>query len=127
MKDIYNPLHRKEKLWSMSPKQLKDLWLLMDTNHNNILSTAELFTFAKSYFNTKVVELSRDVNQPEEKLKQDFLHGKKIQSHLLCLKKQMDVTMDMNKDGKITKREFVIKWNATAKKYFANDSACCIM
>lgn len=123
----FNPLQRKEKLWTMTTRQIKELWDGIDANHDQEISLSEIIKFCKSFFARKVRDSAVDMNMQEAECKAFYLKGKPLTKHLVSLAKEMDRTMDVNQDGQIQKREFILRWNAMSQEYFGQQDSCSIM
>lgn len=106
------------------------LWNVYDRNHSNSLNKSELKSLADDCIDRQMKLLEDDLalknphlspEQLKEKLKEErvfLVEGKSEKESRAYMRQRLLETLDLNHDGKITKQEFLVHWNAFAQEVF---------
>lgn len=131
------------QLSALSGPELDALWKRYDKNMDGVLQRAEVKALADDVIHRVIQLVKEDLQRQHPDISAADLHERVEEEKLFRLpgkseaetahemKRRLAKTLDLNQDGKITKTEYVMQWNAFADGVFTEQKTgelgCSIM
>jgi hypothetical protein len=121
-----NLLLSPSEIYNLSPVQMKAMFSNIDLDNNGKLSIKEISDYARKVYTENCHDLLTNGGMTQEEIDRDILRSRPYRAHHVDFVNAVS-SMDTDGDGSINPKEFILKWNQTAKELFERPEACSIM